>query len=183
MLEYVYHSLSKLWTNGHGNINEWASKNLHYNTLKNPSRYSLNLLKSSETAPMYLMAIFKRTVAPLLHCFYGMKMSEMVEMRKIGKSHQFRPNLKPLCKIMEFYKWRDKWTNMHTNKTAQEETCQLLFIFICSFLQIKKERAIAVKCCWSWMQILEVFVRECKIIFNMASIQGRDVNGKSYKSI
>lgn len=32
---------------------------------------------------------------------------------------------------------------------------------------------------------MEVFIRECKIIFffNVALIQGRDVNGKSYESV
>lgn len=43
ILEYVCHSLSQLWTTGNGNTNEWASKNLHCNRVKNPSRYSLNL--------------------------------------------------------------------------------------------------------------------------------------------
>lgn len=134
--------------------------------------------RSSEMAPMHLMAIFKRTVAPLLHCFYRMKMSEMVEMWKIGKSPQFRPNRKPLCKIMEFYKWRDKWTNMHTNKTAQEETCQLLFISICSFLQIRKKKGYSSKALLELDVNFGSFVRECKIIFNMASVQGRECEWK-----
>lgn len=59
---------------------------------------------------------------------------------KCGKFHQFKPNRKPLCKIMEFYKLTDKRTNTHTNKTAQEETCQLLFIFVCRVLQFRGKK-------------------------------------------